>query len=126
MGRSFGAPTRTNDLVFSSVSPARGATFAQKSFSIFLIFERHVPSIGRNSKEIEKYFEGGPEFQKAVKTHVNYSSFVKVGAEGPRHEWLARSDSKGIQRVRKCTKRFKIYNLCDFRDKRTVDRKKFE
>ena len=57
---------------FSSVSPARGATFAQKPPSIFMIFERHVPSIGRNSKEIEKYFERGPEIQKVVKKRVNY------------------------------------------------------
>ena len=85
--------------MFSSVSLARGATFAQKSRSIFMIFERHVPSIGRNSKEIDKYFERRPEIQKVVKKHVNYSSFVKVGSEGPRPEWLARSDSKGIQRV---------------------------
>ena len=96
---SFGPPTRKNDRVFSSVSPARGATFAQKSPSIFLIFERHVPSIGRNSKEIEKYFERGPEIQKVVKKQINYTSFVKVGSEGPRHEWLARNDFKGIQRV---------------------------
>ena len=86
-------------MVFSSVSPARGATFAQNSPSIFMIFERHVPSIGRNSKEIDKYFERGPEIQKVVKKHINYIRFVKVGSEDPRHEWLARSDSKGIQRV---------------------------
>ena len=85
--------------MFSSVSPARGATFAQKSPSIFMIFVRNEGSIRRNSKEIEKYFERGPEIQKVVKKHLNYSSFVKVGSEGPRHEWLARSESKGIQRV---------------------------
>ena len=74
-----------------------------------MIFERHVPSIRRNSKEIEKYFERGPEIQKGVKyttfvifvknersvgrnsseierankvvkKHINYSSFVKVGS----------------------------------------------
>ena len=85
--------------MFSSVSPARGATFAQKSRSIFMIFQGHVPSICRNSKEIDKYFERRPEIEKVVKKHINYSSFVKVGSEGPRHEWLARSDTNGIQRV---------------------------
>ena len=95
----MGPPTRTNDLVFSSVSPARGATFAQKPPSIFMIFVRNEGSIRRNSKEIEKYFERGPEIQKVVKQIVNYNRFVKVGSKGPRHEWLARSDFKGIQRV---------------------------
>ena len=64
-----------------------------------MIFERHGPSIGRNVKEIDKYLERRPEIQKVVKKHVNYRSFVKVGSEGPRHEWLARSDTKGRQRV---------------------------
>ena len=85
--------------MFSSVSPARGATFAKKSLSIFHYFRRNEGSIRRNSKEIDKYFERGPEIQKVDKNYVNYNSFVKVGSEGPRHEWLARSDSKGIQRV---------------------------
>ena len=69
-----------------------------------MIFERHVPSIGRNSKEIDKYFERGPEIQKVVEKQVNYS-FVKVGSEGPRHEWLARSDFKGIQQDLKVLKK---------------------
>ena len=112
--------------MFSSVSPARGATFAQKSPSIFMIFERHVPSIGRNSKEIDKYFERGPEIQKVVKKHVNYNSFVKVGYEGPRHEWLARSDSKETQRFESAQKDRKIQHFRDFREKRAVARKKFE
>ena len=99
LGRSVGAPTRTNDLVFSSVSPARGATFAQKSPSIFMIFVRNEGSIGENSKEIEKYFERGPEIQKVIKKHIEYIVFVKVGSKGPRHEWLARSDSRGNQRA---------------------------
>ena len=99
LGRSFGAPTRKHALVVSSVSPRRGATFAQMSHSIFVISVRNGPSIKRISKEIEKYFERGPEIQEVVKKHINYTSFVKVGSEGPRHEWLARSDFKGIQRV---------------------------
>ena len=105
LGRYFGTPTRTNDLVFSSVSPARGATFAQNSLSIFMIFVRNEGSIRRNSKEIEKYFERGPEIQKVVKKHLHYTGLVKVGSEGPRHEWLAGSDFKGIQRVWTCLKR---------------------
>ena len=69
-----------------------------------MIFERHVPSIRRNSKEIEKYFEKGPEIQTVVKKHIEYSVFVKVGSEGPRHECLARSDFKGIYTVVKSSK----------------------
>ena len=84
--------------MFSSVSPARGATFAQKPLSIFMIFGE-TKGRSEDSKEIDKYFERGPEIQKVVKKLVNYNSFVKVGSEGPRHEWLARSDLKGIQRV---------------------------
>ena len=64
-----------------------------------MMFIRNEGSIRRNTKEIEKDFERGPEIQKVVKKHVNYTSFVKVGSEDPRHEWLARSDFKGIQRV---------------------------
>ena len=64
-----------------------------------MIFVRNEGSVGRNSKEIEKYFEKGPEIQKVVKKRIKYYVFVKVGSEGPRDEWLARSDFKGIQRV---------------------------
>ena len=64
-----------------------------------MIFARNVPSVGRISKKSKVYFERGPEIQKVVNTIVNYSRFVKVGAKGPRHEWLARSDFNGIQMV---------------------------
>ena len=69
------------------------------SRSIFVIFVRNVPSIGKKSKEIEKYVERGPEIQKVFKKTLNYSRFVKVGYKGPRDELLARGNFKGIQRV---------------------------
>ena len=48
-----------------------------------MIFVKNERSVGRNSKEIEKYFERGPEIQKVVKKNVNYNRFVKVGSKGP-------------------------------------------
>ena len=64
-------------------------------YNTFVISVKNEGSVGRNAKEIEKYFEKGPEIQTVVKKHVEYNVFVKVGSKGPRHEWLARSDFKG-------------------------------
>ena len=64
--------------------------------------------------------------RKVVKKHVNYRSFVKVGSEGPRHEWLDRSDFKKFRGFESSQKGYKIHHFRDFPDKRAVGRKKFE
>ena len=111
----------------SSVSPARGATFAQKSLIICMIFVRNEGSVGKNSKEIEKYFERGPEIQKVIKKHINYNSFVTVGSEGPRHEWLARSCSREFRGFESAQKGCKIYNFVMFvKKERSVGRNSSE
>ena len=96
--------------MFSSVSPARGATFAQKQPSIFMIFERHVPSIGRNSKEIDKFFERGPEIQKVVKNQLHY--FREGRVRGPASRMASQKrfqgNSEGLK-VRKKNVKYSIF-----------------
>ena len=42
-------------------------------YNMFMIFVRNEGSFRRISKEVEKYFERGPEIQKVVKKHINFN-----------------------------------------------------
>ena len=87
------------------ISEQCGATFAQMSLSIFVIFVRNVPSIGRISKEIERYFERGPEIQKVVKKHTEYNVFVKVGpASGKASQKRFQRKSESLELLKEASK----------------------